>query len=263
MRLQKYLSECGVASRRKAEDLITEGKVRVNGKLVTELGTRIQPGVDRVTVGKRSVLPPPKGVLYLNKPRSVVSTLSDPGGRKTVADFLTKKYRSYFPVGRLDFDSTGLVLMTNDGELAERLSHPRYGMERVYRVKVRGVISERTLEQIRKGVKLSDGVASAVADVLDQSERYAVLEVRIAEGRNRVIRRIMERVRHPVLELHRIAHGPARLGKLKTGQIRVLTEKEYALLREKVFGGQKAARPARATETKKRPLRQKSKGRPT
>lgn len=234
IRLQKYLSECGVASRRKAAVLIEEGRVKVNGEVVSKPAHRVTPGVDKIYVGKKPVLPPQRGVLYLNKPSSVVTTLDDPAGRKTVAHFLTKKYRNYFPVGRLDYESTGLVIMTNDGELANRLAHPRYEMERVYRVRVLGHPGEQKLQRLARGIKLKDGVVFAEAEFVSKDEKSTWLKVSIAEGRNRIVRRMMEHIRHPVIKLHRIEHGPCRLGKLKSGQIRVLTEEQYRQLKKKV-----------------------------
>jgi 23S rRNA pseudouridine2605 synthase len=151
VRLQKFLAECGVGSRRKMEQFIKEGRVRVNGQVVTELGRKIDPSVDQVEVNRRPVRPAPKGVLLLNKPRGVVSTLSDPEGRRTVSEFVTKHYASYFPVGRLDWDSTGLMVLTNDGEMAERLMHPRFGFERVYEARVEGSVPQAALDKLRKG----------------------------------------------------------------------------------------------------------------
>ncbi|RIL09028.1 MAG: hypothetical protein DCC75_07505 [Proteobacteria bacterium] len=158
LRLQKFMAQCGVASRRKCEELIAGGKVAVNGKVQTKLGTSIDPRRDRVSVSGKPVRPVERGVLLLHKPIKVVSTMHDPEGRPTVAHYLSKHYRSYFPVGRLDFDSSGLVVMTNDGDLAERMLHPRYGSERVYIVEAQGSVPRRILETLSQGVKLEDGV---------------------------------------------------------------------------------------------------------
>jgi 23S rRNA pseudouridine2605 synthase len=235
VRLQKFLAECGVGSRRKMEEFITEGRVRVNGKVVTELGRKIDPDTDRVEVNRRPVHAAPKGIMLLNKPRGVVSTLSDPEGRRTVADFLTKHYRSYFPVGRLDWSSTGLMVLTNDGEVAERLMHPRYGFERVYHARVEGSVSTELLAKIERGIKLSDGVVKAVTSILRTDEKSTWVEVKIHEGRNRVVRRMFDKVGHPVMKLKRIVYGPFKLGRLQVGQVRVLTRKEYEEARHRVL----------------------------
>lgn len=235
VRLQKFLAECGVGSRRKMERFITEGRVRVNQQVVTDLGRKIDPETDKVEVNRKPVHAAPKGILLLNKPRGVVSTLSDPEGRRSVADFLTKKYSSYFPVGRLDWDSTGLMVLTNDGEIAERLMHPRYGFERVYHARVEGAVGDVVLGKVARGVRLSDGVVKATASVVSKDEKTTWVEVSLAEGRNRVVRRLFEKVGHPVIKLKRIVYGPFRLGRLQVGQVRALTEKEYEQARKKVL----------------------------
>ena len=166
VRLQKFLAECGVGSRRKMEEFIREGRVRVNGNVVTTLGRQIDPQADSVEVNRKKVRALEKGVMLLNKPRGVVSTLSDPEGRRTVGDFLSKKYVSYFPVGRLDWDSTGLMLLTNDGELAERLMHPRYEFQRVYHARVEGSVSVATLLKLQRGIRLSGSVVKASSSIL-------------------------------------------------------------------------------------------------
>ena len=235
IRLQKFLSECGVASRRASEKLIREGKIEVNNVVITELGTKVDPLHDQVRVNRRIVKPPPRGIILLNKPRGVVSTLSDPEGRPTVADYLTKHFVSYYPVGRLDWDSTGLIILTNDGEMAERLMHPRYGFERTYQVRVERIVSERTLQKIESGVRLDDGMARGKVKFMSRDEDSCWLEITVTEGRNRIIRRLMDRLEHPVMKLKRVSYGPFHLGKLQTGNIRKLTEKEYRHFRERVM----------------------------
>lgn len=235
VRLQKYLAECGIASRRKAEELIREGKVRVNGEVVTEMGTKITPGKDTVKVGSRAVNLSARGALIFYKPRGVVSTLSDPEGRPCVADYMTRKYRGYYPVGRLDYDSSGLIVLTNDGELAERLMHPRYGFSRIYHVRVEGDPSEAVLRKVEKGVKLRDGMARADVKYLRGDEGSAWLEVTVTEGRNRLVRRIFDEVGHSVIKLRRIQHGPFKLGKLQPGDVRPLTEEEFRKVRRAAF----------------------------
>ncbi len=252
VRLQKFLAECGVGSRRKMEQFITEGRVRVNGQVVTELGRKIDPSVDKVEVNRRPVRPAPKGVLLLNKPRGVVSTLSDPEGRKTVSEFVTKHYASYFPVGRLDWDSTGLMILTNDGEMAEKLMHPRFGFERVYEARVEGSVPQAALDKLRKGIRLSDGLVQADATIMSNDENTTWVEVRIKEGRNRVVRRVFEKLGHAVMKLKRTVYGPFKIGRLQVGQVRVLTAREYLQVRRKVmtFKGEESSPAAREPKIK-------------
>jgi 23S rRNA pseudouridine2605 synthase len=259
------------------EEFITEGRVRVNGKVVTELGRKIDPDVDKVEVNRRTVHAAPKGIMLLNKPRGVVSTLSDPEGRRTVADYLTKHYRSYFPVGRLDWDSTGLMVLTNDGEVAERLMHPRFGFERVYHARVEGSVPLELLSKLEKGLRLSDGVVKAKASILRNDENSTWVEISIHEGRNRVVRRMFEKIGHPVMKLKRLVYGPFKLGRLQVGQVRVLTRREYEDARHKVLRAKegdrdtsererapRAAAPKReGTSRTKRPQPGKRRFRPT
>lgn len=247
-RLQRFLSECGVASRRSAEELITAGKVSINGVIVTELGTRVDPEHAIVRVSNRIVKPAPKGVLLLHKPTGVVSTLSDPEGRRSIADYLTKHYRSYFPVGRLDWDSSGLVILTNDGDLANHLLHPRYGIDRVYHARVEGIPNQKTLDLLAKGVRLPDGRAACHAEILETADNYSWVEVTLSEGRNRIVRRLLEFVGHPVEKLKRVAHGPCKLGTLRPGDVRRLTEKEYLRLKRGVMSGGKKREDTRVRE---------------
>jgi len=235
VRLQKFLAECGVGSRRKMEEFISEGRVRVNGKVVNQLGAKVDPATDRIEVNRIPVRAAPKGIILLNKPRGVVSTLSDPEGRRSVAEFLTKHYRSYFPVGRLDWDSTGLMVLTNDGEIAERLMHPKFGFQRIYQARVEGSVSQETLGKVARGVRLSDGVVKALASIIRNDENSTWIEVSIHEGRNRVVRRLFEKLGHPVIKLKRTVYGPFKLGSLQVGQHRVLTMKEYQQARRKVM----------------------------
>lgn len=241
VRLQRYLAECGVASRRGAEEVIFSGKVRVNERVVTEPSYKIEVGRDRVRVGKRSVIPPPKGILLFHKPRGVVSTLEDPESRPCVGDYITKHFRSYFPVGRLDYDSSGLMVLTNDGELAERLMHPRFGLERVYEARVEGYVQPVTLAKAARGVTLDDGRASATITIDEPGAKSTWIRVRVAEGRNRLVRRLMQRLGHPVEKLRRLSHGPFVLGKLQPGDMRRLSEKEYESARNRVMNFSKSS----------------------
>ena len=233
-RLQKYLSECGVASRRGSEVLITEGRVKVNGKIVNELGSKINPEIDKVEVDSKLIQKVEKGIILLNKPKYVITTMFDPEGRKCIKDFLTQRYRSYFPVGRLDYESSGLVILTNDGELGEVLLHPKYEIERIYRVQVYGHCSEALCMRIEKGVKLEDGIIQGKAILLSKSQEHSNIEISIRSGKNRVIRRMMETLGFEVTELKRIKHGPFNIGNLKPGDIRKLSEAEYYSVRKKL-----------------------------
>ncbi len=231
-RLQKYLARCGVASRRAAERLIVEGRVAVNGVIVATLGATVDPARDRVEVGGESVAPPAVlRYVLLNKPPRVVSTASDPRGRRTVVDLAPTDLR-LFPVGRLDFDSEGAILLTNDGELAFRLTHPRHKVEKEYRVLVRGGVGEAELERLRSGVPL-DGSPTAAAklEVMDRSGPTCWLRLVIHEGRNRQIRRMAEHVGLRVERLIRTRIGPIGLCGLRPGAWRELRPEEVAALR--------------------------------
>ena len=245
VRLQKFLAECGTGSRRKMEQFIKEGRVRVNGQVVTELGRKIDPSVDQVEVNRRPVKAAPKGIVLFNKPRGVVSTLHDPEGRRTVSEFLTKHYASYFPVGRLDFDSTGLMILTNDGEMAEKLMHPRFGFERTYEARVEGSVPQPLLDKLESGIRLSDGLVKAEASVIRTDDTSTWVQVRIKEGRNRIVRRLFEKIGHSVMKLKRTIYGPFKLGRLQVGQVRVLTAREFLEVRQKVmtFKGEESSAP--------------------
>jgi 23S rRNA pseudouridine2605 synthase len=228
IRLQKILSESGVASRRTSERLMIEGRVTVNGHTVTELGTKADPAVDDIRVDGRRIRPPErKRYLLLNKPRGFVSTRSDPQRRPTVIDLL-KGVREYvYPVGRLDYDSEGLLLLTNDGDLVARLTHPRHGVERVYEARVRGEPDARSIERLAKGVVI-EGRRTAPARA--RMVRGAI-ELTLREGRKRQVRLMCEAIGHPVLRLKRVRFGPIADDRLKPGQFRELTPGEVARLK--------------------------------
>jgi 23S rRNA pseudouridine2605 synthase len=227
VRLAKYLAHAGVASRRAAEQLVAAGRVSVGGEPVTDPARDVDES-SGVAVDGRPVVPEPHEVHALNKPAGVVSTARDTHGRPTVVELVRSRRRLY-PVGRLDVDSTGLILLTNDGELAERLTHPRYGVEKVYRARVQpGRVSQRALEALRRGVELEDG-KTAPARV--RQPRPGVLEITIREGRKRQVRRMCEAVGHRVVELQRVAFGPLGLRGLEPGQSRRLSRAEVERLR--------------------------------
>jgi 23S rRNA pseudouridine2605 synthase len=227
VRLQKVLAAAGVASRRACEIMISEGRVEVNGRLVLEQGTRVDPDRDVIRVdGSR--IPPPRRHQYLvlNKPRGVVSTMAEPSGRRTLAEFLTGRER-LFHVGRLDTDSEGLLLLTNDGEFAHRLAHPSYEVPKTYLAEVAGVVNQATLRRLRAGISLDDGPVrpSSVTLVSTGTDR-SLIKITLHEGRNHIVRRTMEAVGHPVRRLSRTGIGPVRLGSLKVGELRDLTRDE-------------------------------------
>lgn len=231
-RLQKVIAQSGLCSRREAEVLILEGRVRVNGAVVDRLGVRVDPDRDRIEVdGKRLALEP-KAYFMLNKPKGVITAVKDPRGRRTVVDLLPKTGLRLYPVGRLDFETVGLLLVTNDGELAFRLTHPSFGVEKVYVADVRGWISDEAVRRLARGVLLEDGLtAPAKVKVLGRSARSSRIEIAICEGRNRQVRRMAEAVGFPVVELVRIRFGPLKLGGLKVGAHRSLRPEEVQALR--------------------------------
>jgi 23S rRNA pseudouridine2605 synthase len=227
VRLAKFLAHAGVASRRAAERLIAEGRVTVAGEVVTDPATDVD-AASAVGVDGRAVAPEPREVHALNKPAGVVSTARDTHGRRTVVD-LVRSPRRLYPVGRLDADSTGLILLTNDGELADLLTHPRYGVEKVYRAKVQPPrLSPRALRALREGVQLDDG-PTAPARVRQVAP--GVLEIALREGRKRQVRRMCEAVGHRVVELERVAFGPLGLRGLEPGRSRRLKDAEVERLR--------------------------------
>ena len=233
MRLARYLAHAGVASRRAAEGLIADGRVRVDGAVVTDPARDVDDA-NAVEVDSRAVAPEPREVWLVNKPTGVVSTASDTHGRPIVTDLIESERRLY-PVGRLDAATTGLILVTNDGELADRLTHPRFGVERVYRARVEPApVPEPALRRLREGIELEDGRTSPAG--VRQVEP-GVLELAIAEGRKRQVRRMCEAVGHPVAELERVAFGPLRLGALGPGEARLLTPAEVELLRKTAESG--------------------------
>ena len=235
-RLQKVLAAAGVASRRACEVLITEGRVSVNGKTIQELGTKVDPDQDKISVDGRpiAVATPPKPVyIMLHKPVGYVCTVSDPHAEKTVLNLLAQMEERVYPVGRLDVDSSGLLLLTNDGEFANRLTHPRYHVPKVYRVRARGFVGKEEAQQLAEGIDLPDG-RTAPAELrfveYDDATACTILDITLYEGRNRQVRRMMEKVGHPVKELTRIAFGCLRLKGLNPGTWRKIHPDEVAEL---------------------------------
>ena len=232
VRLQKVLAAAGVASRRAAEQMIAEGRVEVNGRLVTEQGLRVDPARDTIRVdGAR--IPPARHHVYvvLNKPRGVVSTMDDPEGRPTLVDYLGRRKERLFHVGRLDTDTEGLILLTNHGEFAHRMAHPSYEVKKTYVAEVEGFLDNKTLKRLSKGVSLDDGpVKPDAVKLINRTDNRSMLSITLHEGRNRIVRRMMDAVGHPVRRLSRTQIGPVRLGQLAPGEVRDLTRDELGSL---------------------------------
>ena len=233
MRLQKYLAQCGVASRRHAEEMIREGKIQVNGVTVREMGLQVDESRDTVSVEGKEVRPEEsKHYLAYYKPIGEVTTTSDPEGRPTVMD----KFRDYpvrlFPVGRLDYDSEGLLLLTNDGDLMNHLLHPSHEVNKVYLVKASNNISDEEIRQLKQGVMIDNKLTSPARVRLIRKEAFdTVLLISIHEGRNRQVRKMIEKIGHQVVSLKRVAFGPVELKDLPRGQWRSLTEQEILRLK--------------------------------
>ena len=230
-RLQKFLSRAGIASRRTAEEWIQAGRVQVNGQISQELGVKIDPDQDVVKVDGRRVRPATLVTVMLHKPYGYISTTKDPQGRRVITALLGEKGPRLYPVGRLDYDATGLVLLTNDGELAYKLTHPRYQVPRVYRVTVAGEVSRETLRALTLGVMVENREVPAAVQVRKIEAEKSVLEITVWEGRYHLIKRLMAQVGHPVLKLKRIAFGPLRLGRLPRGAHRILNPLEIEALK--------------------------------
>jgi len=234
-RLHKVLAAAGVCARRKCEELICAGHVSVDGKVVTDLGFKVHPTEARIEVLGERIQVGAERVYYLvNKPRGVVSTCSDPEGRPTVGGLIPDCKERIFPVGRLDTDSQGLVLLTNDGEVANMLTHPRFQVEKEYLVKVRGIPTEKTLQRAMRGVRLEDGQARAKeVEVDSKTASNAWIRVVLCEGRNRVLKRMFQALGHPVMKLRRIRLFYLKLGKLPEGAAVALSAAEAEMLRRK------------------------------
>ncbi len=230
------MAACGIASRRASEILIRKGEVTVNGQIVTAVGTLIEPDSDTVAVRKRVITPQPRHLyLALNKPKGYIVSLRDTHGRPTVKHLICEFSERLFPVGRLDMNSEGLLFLTNDGELAYRLMHPRFAIEKEYHVTVKGTPDTRALQRLRRGVQLEDGPAApAVVRILRSQRQTTMLAVIIREGRKRQIRRMFAAVGLPVCKLKRIRIGSVRLGRLPAGQHRELRPQEVESLRRLV-----------------------------
>ena len=256
-RLQKIIAHAGVASRREAEQMIREGRVTVNGRVVTELGTKADAGRDHVKVnGKLVAKAEPHRYILLYKPKAVMTTVEDPEGRRTVIDLIRGVRERIYPVGRLDFQSEGLVLLTNDGELAYKVSHPTHGSVKTYNVKVRGVPDDRVLDKLRRGITI-EGKRTLPCDInrmkttgRNDDEGNSWLEVKLREGRTQQIRKMFQAMGHPVTKLKRVAIGPISDPRLSPGVWRELTQHEVTMLA--TMKETRPAKPRRLAQQKSR-----------
>lgn len=237
VRLHRYLAQCGVASRRKAEEIIQEGRVTVNGSVVVELGTKVFPGHDKVEVDSSPISLPDHVVYLFYKPRGVMTTMDDPQGRPTVAKFLPPNARAVRPVGRLDYETDGLLILTNDGDLAFRLAHPRYGIEKEYVATVQGVPDDKSLRRMANGISI-DGKKTSPCSVelvsVNQKKGEAKLKLTLHEGRNRQVRLMCQAINHPVKTLRRVRLGFLTLSKMEPGQMTLLSQTDVQRLRRLV-----------------------------
>lgn len=231
-RLQKILAKAGIASRRNAEELIRQGKVTVDGKVVTEMGCRVDPDLQVVAFeGRPLCVEEEKIYLLLNKPKGYVTTLHDPQGRPIVSSLLTGISSRVFPVGRLDFDTEGALIMTNDGDFAERILHPRFEIERTYQAKVRGLPTHEKIHLLEEGLELEGKKTwPAKVSIIAKEPATTTLEITIHEGRKRQVRKMFQAIDHRVIALRRIAYGGLQLGALPTGQYRRLTPADLHLI---------------------------------
>ncbi|MDO9455005.1 pseudouridine synthase [Nocardioides sp.] len=236
IRLQKLLAQSGVASRRKCEELMLDGEVVVDGEVVTRLGTKVDPRTAVIRVsGQR--LPPVSEHIYLvlHKPRGVVSTMSDPEGRRSLDDLVADRPERLFHVGRLDTDTSGLLLLTNDGDFAHKMAHPSYEVDKTYVAEVDGEVTKETVARLLAGVELDDGpVRPTEVRVIASTRPKSIVELVIHEGRNRIVRRLLDHLGHPVRKLSRIRFGPVKLGGLPAGELRELTLDELGALLDSV-----------------------------
>jgi 23S rRNA pseudouridine2605 synthase len=244
-RLQKVLARAGVASRRKAEEYIAAGRVEVNGKRVTELGSRVDAARDTIRVDGRLVADIEERVYYvLFKPAGCVTTLKDPEGRPTVRDYMRTIHERVYPVGRLDYDAEGALLLTNDGDLAHRLMHPKFGARRTYLAKVKGEPNAAVIDRLQKGVRLEDGIARPLeAALVSHTEKNTWIRLVVAEGRPHLVKRLCEAVGHPVQRLFRASYAGVTVDGMMPGELRTLSAAEVRQLRARLLTGGKNAEP--------------------
>lgn len=233
MRLNKYIAQAGTASRRKADELTLQGKVKINGAVMKEPGYDVQPG-DVVEVNGQTIKQDSKKVyIMLNKPKGFITSVDDEKGRPTVMELVSDIDERLFPIGRLDYNTSGMLLMTNDGDLAFKLSHPKHHIYKTYRARVSGQVSGERLSKLRNGVDIGGFVTSkAIVNVIKQAERSTVIEIKIFEGKNRQVRKMFAAVGNKVMDLERVAIGELYLGHLKQGHYRKLNQKEIEYLKD-------------------------------
>ncbi|MCB0394891.1 MAG: rRNA pseudouridine synthase [Bdellovibrionales bacterium] len=257
IRLNKYIAQTGQSSRRKADELIATGSVKVNGVLVQELGVSIDPINDRVELDGQLVQPKSELLYFVfNKPKGVLTTMDDPKGRPTVKDFIEEFGDDLYPVGRLDWDTEGLILITNDGDFANRVTHPKWGVRKTYLAKLSGRPSEKALDKLLRGVTIVGGrvKANEIIRLKKGSDQYDWVRITISDGKNRQIRRMFEKIGFDVLKLQRIGIGGLRIGNLKKGQIKRLNESALRLLfsESKADGGKGKLPPKSRQKSLKR-----------
>ncbi|MEW6348912.1 MAG: pseudouridine synthase [Thermodesulfobacteriota bacterium] len=260
-RIQTIIRDAGLASRRKAEEMILEGRVTLAGKVVENLGAKADPEKDHIKVDGKLLRPVEKAKFYFifNKPRNVVSTMSDPEGRPCLGELLKSMKIPLFTVGRLDFDAEGLMILTNDGELAQKLGHPSFRVPRQYLVKVRGNPDDETLDLIRKGMDLGEGdrLGDVECEVIKRQKTTTWARVTLYEGKKNEIKRIFDAIRHPVRKIRRVSFGPFTLGKVPSGALRQFTPEEMAqlrrILREPAKKKEKTTEPSRPGKVRTSP----------
>lgn len=231
-RLQKVMAHAGVASRRKSEEIIAEGRVKVNGQTVTEMGTKVNPERDVIEVDGEIISKEKRIYILLNKPEGYITSVDDPRGRKTVLDLVDDVEQRIYPVGRLDYDTSGLLLLTNDGQLTYILTHPSHEIDKTYLTEVEGRITNKESDKLKNGVKLEDGItAPAKLEIHKRDEKHTSFSLTIHEGRNRQVRRMCDAVGHPVINLKRTSLGPLTLDGLNKGDYRYLTDQEVKYLK--------------------------------
>ncbi len=234
IRLQKYMAQCGIASRRKCEQIILDGRVKINDEVIDKLGCKVNPLLDVVYVDDKVInLESDKIYILLNKPVGYISSVSDPQSRPTVIDFVKDFKERLYPVGRLDYNTSGLLILTNDGEFTNAVTHPRHNLKKTYIIKAKGKIDDDKIHKLRTGIDIG-GYITAPADVvkIKQTNNYFKLEIGISEGKNRQIRRMLDAVGYNDIELKRVAIGNIKIGDLKLGNWRKLTDKEINALKE-------------------------------
>lgn len=234
MRLQKYMAQCGVASRRKCEEMIQSGEVSVNGIVVKEMGIKVDPEKDEIRVNDKKIFMEEKHIyIMLNKPSGYITTVRDPQNRPTVMELIGNISERIYPVGRLDFESEGLLLLTNDGDAAFQLTHPRHQIDKEYIVRVEGFPNSQGIEKLRRGIDIGGFITSpAKIKTIGREKKGTLFSIVIKEGKNRQVRRMFEAIGHPVIYLKRIRMGDIELGDLKSGQWRYLTYKEIQMLKK-------------------------------